>query len=205
MEARDKQPAQRGRVVPALRPHNAAREVLHACARGLRGWSNAEKLQDGDVNAMFKILASDPDGAAHSLGRGAVCWSCGYCGLARDPESEGTALRRLRAMTRIGSRYWPTRSARCPGSGQGTLTPEEAAQRKQARSRRSAPRSKECVRFLLAERSHAQISTKKAGSDGLSMFPMLRALAAGPRPPPCRRSATDDALSVPGRPRPRRP
>ena len=114
--------------------HNAA-ELFLRC--GLV--ANAEKLTE-TTNAMFKILASNPDGAAHSLGRGAVCWSCGYAAESRSVPSRrrrrssartmahtgtvawrATPKRRHRpagpaaATTLIGSRYWPTRNRRCPG------------------------------------------------------------------------------------------
>jgi hypothetical protein len=115
--------------------HNAA-ELFLRC--GLV--ANAEKLQE-TTSAMFKILSSDPDGAAHSLGRGAVCWSCG---CAAEPGSvpsrrrrrssektvahAGTAAsrktrkRKRRSAVpaaptmRTGSASSPTRSRRSPGS-----------------------------------------------------------------------------------------
>ena len=80
--------------------HNAA-ELFLRC--GLV--ANAEKLQE-TTNAMFKILASDPDGAAHSLGRGAVCWSCGCAAESRSVPSRRRRRSSERTMTHTGTAAW---------------------------------------------------------------------------------------------------
>ena len=62
--------------------HNAAELFVHighaSCARTLH--ASASKL--------LEILAAGPDGAScHSIGRGAICWSCGYAGLPANREA----------------------------------------------------------------------------------------------------------------------
>ena len=58
--------------------HNAAELFLRV---GLV--DNAERLR-ATTAAMFDIYAVPPDGrSAHSLGRAAVCWGCGHCGLPK--------------------------------------------------------------------------------------------------------------------------
>ena len=127
--------------------HNAA-ELFLRC--GLVG--NAEKLQES-TNAMFKILASDPDGAAHSLGRGAVCWSCGYCGLARDPEAKAPACGACGSDDANWLRVLADKKQEVPWIQAKNLTPEEAAQRKQAEVAAKRAEVEANVRKALEERS----------------------------------------------------
>ena len=128
--------------------HNAA-ELFLRC--GLVG--NAEKLQE-TTNAMFKILASDPDGAAHSLGRGAVCWSCGYCGPgAATPKRRHRPAARAPAATTNWLKVLADKKQEVPWIQAKTLTPEEAAQRKQAEIAAKRAEVEANVRKALAERS----------------------------------------------------
>ena len=127
--------------------HNAA-ELFLRC--GLV--ANAEKLQE-TTNAMFKILASDPDGAAHSLGRGAVCWSCGYCGLAKDPEAPKPLCGSCGSDDANWLRVLADKKQEVPWIQAKTLTPEEAAQRKQAEVAAKRAEVEANVRKALDERS----------------------------------------------------
>ena len=127
--------------------HNAA-ELFLRC--GLV--ANAEKLTE-TTNAMFKILASNPDGAAHSLGRGAVCWSCGYCGLARDPEAKAPACGACGSDDANWLRVLADKKQEVPWIQAKTLTPEEAAQRKQAEVAAKRAEVEANVRKALEERS----------------------------------------------------
>ena len=125
--------------------HNAA-ELFLRC--GLV--ANAEKLQE-TTNAMFKILASNPDGAAHSLGRGAVCWSCGYCGLARDPEAPKPLCGSCSSDDANWLRVLADKKQEVPWIQAKTLTPEETEQRKQAE--------------IAAKRAEVEANVKKALAD----------------------------------------
>ena len=127
--------------------HNAA-ELFLRC--GLV--DNAEKLTE-TTNAMFKILASDPDGAAHSLGRGVVCWSCGYCGLAKDPEAKAPLCGSCGADDANFLRVLADKKQEVPWIQAKTLTPEEAAQRKQAEIAAKRAEVEANVRKALADRS----------------------------------------------------
>ena len=127
--------------------HNAA-ELFLRC--GLV--DNAQKLTE-TTNAMFKILASDPDGAAHSLGRGAVCWSCGYCGLAKDPEAPKPLCGSCGSDDANFLRVLADKKQEVPWIQAKTLTPEEAAQRKQAEVAAKRAEVEANVKKALAERS----------------------------------------------------
>lgn len=106
--------------------HNAAELFLRA---GLV--ANAEKLME-TTNAMFKILSANPDGAAHSLGRGAVCWACGYTGLARDPEANAPVCGACGSDDANWLRVLKDETMEVPWIQAKTLTPEQAAQREKA-------------------------------------------------------------------------
>ena len=58
--------------------HNAA-ELFLRCGMV----DQAEKLQK-TTSDMLDIYATNPDGSSHSMGRAAVCWECGFCGLPRE-------------------------------------------------------------------------------------------------------------------------
>ena len=58
--------------------HNAA-ELFLRCGMV----DQAEKLQT-TTSDMLDIYATKPDGSSHSMGRAAVCWECGFCGLPRE-------------------------------------------------------------------------------------------------------------------------
>mmetsp|Transcript_15760 Transcript_15760/g.47024 ORF Transcript_15760/g.47024 Transcript_15760/m.47024 type:complete len:170 (-) Transcript_15760:14-523(-) len=126
--------------------HNAA-ELFLRC--GLV--ANAEKLAE-TTHAFFAIAEASPDGAAHSLGRAAVCWECGHCGLARDPEAAAPACREcgsadanwLRVMRGAAEMPWIERKK---------LTKEEAERRRAAEVAAKRAEVEAKVKAALAKRA----------------------------------------------------
>ena len=65
--------------------HNAAELFLRA---GLA--QNARRCIQR-CSALLEVLKEGPDGKrSHSMGRGAVCWQCGHCGLPANAAAHGS-------------------------------------------------------------------------------------------------------------------
>mmetsp|Transcript_22516 Transcript_22516/g.48769 ORF Transcript_22516/g.48769 Transcript_22516/m.48769 type:complete len:195 (+) Transcript_22516:108-692(+) len=63
--------------------HNAAELFLRA------GMIDAAENVKKNASELLELYASDPDGKRNvKVGRGCVCWACGYCGLPKDGESK---------------------------------------------------------------------------------------------------------------------
>ena len=66
-------------------PKNIAEAI--ALFRSVNQTSNAEKVGDS-MERYLKLLANGPDGKTKvSIGKGCICWSCGYLGLPANADA----------------------------------------------------------------------------------------------------------------------
>ena len=131
--------------------HNAA-ELFLRC--GLV--AAAERLRETTA-AMFAIYAANPDGASHSMGRAAVCWDCGHCGLPRDAAAAAPACGACGSADANWLRVQRDKGgdADVPWIQKKALTPEEQRQRDAARVAAKRAEVEENVRRALDERRAA--------------------------------------------------